>query len=237
MALPFRTTRWSLVARAGDFAAGAGDSPARAALDELVRDYWPALFAFARARGRGREEAADLVQGFFARVVEKGGLVPRERRARFRSFLLAAFQHFVANESERATAAKRGGGASPLALDELDGEEGLLAAEDDPARAFERRFARCVLERTLALLREEQAAAGLGPRFARLEPHLVGDDQAVPYAALAGGLGTSAGALKVAVHRLRRRFGELLRAEVAGTLSDPAEVDAELGALMGALGR
>lgn len=237
MALPFHTTRWSLVARAGEFAAGAGDSSARAALDELVRAYWPALFAFARSRGVGREEAADLVQGFFGRVVEKGGLVPRERRARFRSFLLAAFQHFASNEGERAAAAKRGGGARVLELEDLAGEEDFLATEDDPARAFERRYARRVLERAFATLRVEQAEAGQAARLARLEPHLVGDDQAVPYAVLAAELGTSEGALKVAVHRLRRRFGELLRAEVAGTLTDPAEIDAELGELMAALAR
>jgi len=237
MALPFHTTRWSLVARAGEFAGGGADAPARAALDELVRAYWPALFAFARSRGEGREQAADLVQGFFARVVEKGGLVPREREARFRSFLLAAFQHFASNEHERARAAKRGGGERGLALDELAREDELVSSGDEPARAFERRYARRVLERALALLREEQAAAGQAARLARLEPHLVGDDGAVPYAALAVELGTSAGALKVAVHRLRRRFGELLRAEVAGTLTDPAEVEVELEALIAALAR
>lgn len=237
MALPFHTTRWSLVARAGEFAGGGADSPARAALDELVRAYWPALFTFARSRGHGREDAADLVQGFFARVVEKGGLVPRERRARFRAFLLAAFQHFASNEGERAAAVKRGGGVRGLALDELAGEERLYCAEDDPARAFERRYARRVLERAFATLRVEQAEAGQAARLARLEPHLVGDDAALPYSALAAELGTSEGALKVAVHRLRRRFGELLRAEVAGTLTDPAEIDAELGELMAALAR
>ncbi|MBM3978309.1 MAG: sigma-70 family RNA polymerase sigma factor [Planctomycetes bacterium] len=237
MALPFHTTRWSLVARAGDFAGGGADSPARAALDELVRAYWPALFAFARSRGETSEEAADLVQGFFARAVEKGGLVPRERRARFRSFLLAAFQHFAANEAERAAAVKRGGGERGLALDELAREDELVSSGDEPARAFERRYARRVLERAFTLLREEQAAVGQAARLARLEPHLVGEDGAVPYAELALELGTSAGALKVAVHRLRRRFGELLRAEVAGTLTDPGEVDAELGELMAALAR
>jgi len=237
MALPFQTTRWSLVARAGEFAAGGADPRARAALDELVRAYWPPLYACARARGAGREDAADLVQGFFARAAEKGGLVPRERRARFRAFLLAAFEHFAANERARATAAKRGGGGRGLTLDELAGEEPLLDAGDDPARAFERRYARRVLERALELLREEQHAAGQAARLRALEPHLVGDDAAAPYAALAAELGTSAGALKVAVHRLRRRFGELLRAEVAGTLADPAEIDAELGLLMAALAK
>jgi RNA polymerase sigma-70 factor (ECF subfamily) len=236
MPAPFHTTRWSLVARAGEFAAMPGTSPARDALDELVRAYWPPLFAFARARGKGRDEAADLVQGFFARATEKGGLVPRERRARFRSFLLAAFEHYMANEHARATAAKRGGGAATLSLEELAGEE-ALAADGDPERAFARRYARRVLEQALAALRAEQRDAGQSERLRLLEPHLTGDEAAASYAELARALDTSEGALKVAVHRLRRRFGELLRDEVAGTLSDPAEIDDEIRALLAALAR
>ncbi len=235
MRAPFHTTRWSLVARAGEFAAGPGDSPARAALDELVRAYWPPLFAFARARGHAADAAADLVQGFFARAAEKGGLVPRERRARFRSFLLAAFEHYMANEHARATAAKRGGGAQTLSLEELASEVNTLTAAGDPERVFAQRYARRVLERAMLALRSEQTEAGQAERLCLLEPHLTGDDSAAPYAELARALGTSEGALKVAVHRLRRRFGELLRDEVAGTLTDPAEVDDEIRALLAAL--
>jgi len=238
MPQPFLTTRWSLVARAGEWKPGAVEQgEARAALEELVRAYWPPLYAFARTRGASSADAADLVQGFFARAVEKGGLVPRERRARFRAFLLAAFQHHAANEHERAQAQKRGGGAlalDPATLGAL--EETLPSAGDTPERAYERRYAQQVLARTLETLRAEQQRAGKGASFARLEPHLTGDDAAAPYEALAQELGTNAGALKVAVHRLRRRFGELLREEVAGTLSDPAEIDAELADLRTALG-
>ena len=150
---------------------------------------------------------------------------------------MAAFTHFAANETARARARKRGGGERQLALDDLAGEEALLATGDEPARAFERRYARCVLERAFALLRDEQREAGHTARLLALEPHLVGDDAATPYAILAERLGTSAGALKVALHRLRRRFGALLREEVAGTLTDPAEIDAELRDLMVALAR
>lgn len=232
---PFHTTRWSLVARAGDFAATLGESPAREALDELVRAYWPPLFAFARARGHGVDDAADLVQGFFARAAEKGGLVPRERRARFRSFLLAAFQHYTANERARATTEKRGGGVRTLSMDEIAHEEIACIAVDDPERAFARRYAQLVLERGLEALRAEQAGAGQALRLRLLEPHLTGDDSARPYGELARALASSEGAVKVAVHRLRRRFGELLRAEVAGTLTDPEEIDDELRALLAAL--
>lgn len=233
----FLTTRWSLVARAGEWKPGEGAGEARVALEELVRAYWPPLYAFARARGATSDDAADLVQGFFARSLEKGGLVPRERRARFRAFLLASFQYFCANEHERATAEKRGGG---VALEELGerraDEDARRAPAESPERAFERRYAQRVLERTLARLRAEQERAEKSMLFARLCPHLTGDDEAAPYEELARELGGTAGALKVAVHRLRRRYGELLREEVAGTLADPAEIDAELAELRAALG-
>jgi RNA polymerase sigma-70 factor (ECF subfamily) len=237
MPQPFLTTRWSLVARAGEWRADATQQPeARAALEELVKAYWPPLYAFARTRGASSADAADLVQGFFARAVEKGGLVPRERSARFRAFLLAAFQHHAANEHERARAQKRGGDGLALDFATLGAlEETLPSAGDTPERAYERRYAQQVLARTLESLRAEQQRAGKDASFARLVEHLTGDDEATPYEALALELGTSAGALKVAVHRLRRRYGELLREEVAGTLSDPAEVDAELVDLRAAL--
>jgi RNA polymerase sigma factor (sigma-70 family) len=236
----FLTTRWSLVARAGEWQAGTeGQDDARAALEELVRAYWPPLYAFARARGAARDDAADLVQGFFARALEKGGLAPRERRTRFRGFLLAAFQHFCANEHERATAEKRGGGRAPLDLDAMDERQARSVRVDgeSPERSFERSYAMRVLERTLERLRAEQARAGKAAAFERLLPHLTGDEEGVPYAELAVELDSSAGALKVAVHRLRRRYGELLRDEVAGTLADPAELEDELALLRAALAR
>jgi RNA polymerase sigma-70 factor (ECF subfamily) len=209
MALPFSTTRWSLVLRAGEWKQGADGAPtARAAMEELIGAYWQPLYAFARSRGGAR--AADLVQGFFARAVEKGGLVPRERSARFRAFLLAAFQHFCANEHARATALKRGGDASLLNFGELCGrEESALVSRESPELAFERRFAQRVLERALDRLREEQERAGKQAQFHSVLPHLTGDDDAAPILELARQVGTTEGALKVALHRLRRRYGEI----------------------------
>lgn len=239
MASSFLTTRWSLVARAGAWRADADAPPeVRAALGELVEAYWPPLYAFARARGATADDAADLVQGFFARVVEKGGLAPRERRARFRAFLVAAFQHFCANEREAAAAAKRGGDRGALSIDELARLEDTRWHPRDgesPERVYERRYAHRVLERVLAGLREEQRTLGKERQLAALEPHLTGDDDAEALASLARELDTTEGALKVALHRLRRRYGELLRAEIARTLDDPAEVDDELHDLLAAL--
>lgn len=237
MALPFSTTRWSLVVRAGEWKHGVNAEPAaRAALEELVSAYWQPLYAFARSRGSAPDDAADLVQGFFARAMEKGGLVPRERTARFRAFLLAAFQHFCANEHARATAQKRGGTVGVRNLVEIcRHEEAALISHENPERAFERRFAQRVLERVFDRLRDEQAHGDKRAQFECVLPHMTGDDDAAPIAALAAQLGTTQGALKVALHRLRRRFGELLREEVAGTLEDPLEIDTELLALREAL--
>ena len=237
MGLPFSTTRWSLVVRAGEWKLGADAEPsARAALEELVGAYWQPLYVFARSRGSAPADAADLVQGFFTRAMEKGGLVPRERRARFRAFLLSAFQHFCANEHARATAQKRGGAVGMRNLFELCArEEAALISRENPERAFERRFAQRVLERVLDRLRDEQERAGKQDQFERVLAHLTGDVNAAPIAELAAQLGTTEGALKVVLHRLRRRYGELLREEVAGTLEDPLQIDTELLALREAL--
>ncbi|HTF87278.1 MAG TPA: sigma-70 family RNA polymerase sigma factor [Planctomycetota bacterium] len=241
MPQPFLTTRWSIIARAGEWKPGMLSSDvARAALTELIGAYWQPLYAFARRQGRAHSDAEDLVQGFFARAVEKGGLIPTERRARFRAFLLAAFQHFCANEHARATAQKRGGGATTHALADFADlarlEDARCVDAESPERAFERRFAERVLEQSLARLRDEQQRAGKAEHFAKLEPHLTGVEVDQSQAALAAELGTSAGALKVALHRLRRRYGELLREEVAATIEDPREIDTELVALRDALG-
>jgi len=234
------------VASAGRWRPEAADGEARAALGELAEAYWPPLYAYARHRGAPREEAADLVQGFFARLVEKGGLEAEEREHdRFRAFLLAAFQRFCANRTARARALKRGGGRTPVSLEALtlDREEesvrdlAELATEETAERTFQRRWALNVMEHALARLALEQERAGKRGLFDALRPHLSPGDGAPPHAEVAGRLATSEGAVKVALHRLRRRYGELVREEVAGTLADPAAVEDELTALVEALGR
>lgn len=238
----FHTTRWSLVAAAGRWRPGAADDEVRSALGELAQTYWPPLYAWARRRGASRDEAADLVQGFFAQLVEKGGLRARpDVRARFRAFLATAFQRFVGHQAERERALKRGGGRARISLDSaaLEREELALAEparDDDPERAFARSWAEAVMRRAPARLAAESERAGQGPRFAVLRMHLMPDGDAAPHASAARELGLSEGAVKVAVHRLRRRYGELVREEVAGTLADEAEVEAELADLIAALG-
>src|SRR5688572_15562455 len=201
MPQPFLTTRWSIVARAGEWQPGKAESEGtRAALSELISAYWQPLYAFARRQGRSHSDAEDLVQGFFARAVEKGGLAPSERRARFRAFLLAAFQHFCANEHARSTAQKRGGGATTLSLQGIDElarlEDARSTDARSPERAFERCFAERVLEQSLVRLRAEQLRAGKAQQFARLERHLTGAEIEQTQAELAAELGTSVGALK-----------------------------------------
>jgi RNA polymerase sigma factor (sigma-70 family) len=238
----FHTTRWSVVAAAGRWLPGAADEEVRGALGKLAETYWPPLYAWARRRGAPRDEAADLVQGFFAELVEKGGLTARpDERARFRAFVATAFRRFVAHRAEREGALKRGGGRAPLSLEAaaLESEERALAGlagGEDPERALARRWAEAVMRSALERLAEECAQAGQSARFAALRPHLALEGEAAPHAQVARELGLSEGAVKVALHRLRRRYGELVREEVAGTLRDEAEVEAELADLIEALG-
>lgn len=227
----FATTRWSLVASAGS----ASGPEARRALEELCSTYWYPAYAYLRRRGEPLEDARDLVQSFFARLVERGDLARADaRRGRFRAFLLACLRNFRANERDRARAQVRGGGARALSLDELD-PEARWAIEaprrDDPERSFERAWALGLLERTVARVRGEWEARGQAALFERLRPVLAGEDLG-PYGALASELGTSEGGLRVAVHRLRRRYAELLRAEIADTVASPADVEAELRSLL-----
>jgi RNA polymerase sigma-70 factor (ECF subfamily) len=226
----FASTRWSLVLRAQG---GEGE-----ALEALCRGYWYPLYAFVRRRGHDAEASRDLTQEFFARLLEKRVLDGFDRaRGRFRTFLLAALTHFLANQRDRDRAEKRGGGVAPLSLDFPSGEDRYLhepRSDLDPERLYERRFALAVIERAMARLRDESARAGQGARLERLKGFLAGGDEG-GYAALAAELGMTEGAVKVAVHRLRRRHRELLRAEVADLVDDPAAVDEELDALLGAL--
>jgi RNA polymerase sigma-70 factor (ECF subfamily) len=229
----FVTTRWSLIRAAQDPSAQAS----RAALAALCSAYWYPLYAFIRRQGHDAEEAQDLTQEFFARLLEKDGLAAVDRdKGRFRSFLLAACKHFLSNERDRARAQKRGGGRAVLPLDAA-GAEGRYgsepAHEETPERLFERRWALALLEQVLGRLREEYAAAGKGRVFERLKGHLTGDG--VPYAQVAADLSMSAGAVKVAAHRLRQRYRELLRDEIAQTLDDPGQVEEEIRDLFAAL--
>jgi RNA polymerase sigma-70 factor (ECF subfamily) len=231
----FPTTWWSRVARAGDPA----DPEARAALEGLCRDYWYPLYAFARHRGLTSDDACDLVQGFLADLIERGDLAAVARdRGRFRAFLRTACDHFLAHRREHDRALKRGAGRRPVPIDRHDaeGRYGREPAHDQTAeRLFERRWALELLENVLARLESEMIGAGKTDLFSRLRPMLEGDGGAESYREIGMALGMSEASIKVAAHRLRARYRQLLRAEVARTVADPAEIDAELAELLAAL--
>jgi RNA polymerase sigma factor (sigma-70 family) len=233
----FQTTRWSIVRTAG-----LRSSPgARDALATLCQTYWYPLYAYIRRKGYGSEDAQDLTQGFFAWLLEKNlaGKADRER-GKFRSFLLTSFDHFLAKEWRRAGTQKRGGGRVVLSLDLAAGERRFSLEPTDELtaeRIFERRWALTLLEETLARLREEFAERQKLEVFEQLKPHLGSELSSVPYRQIAEALGKTEGAVKVAVHRLRERCRELLRAEIAQTVSSAEEVDEELRHLFTAVGR
>lgn len=230
----FVTTQWSLILGAGREGESQG-----AALEQLCRTYWYPLYVYIRRRGNGPEDAQDLTQGFFARLLEKQWLDGiQENGSRFRSFLLTALNGFLADQYDRATAAKRGGNQILLSLDAAEGERRYLmepATNEMPEKIFDRRWALTVLERALTKLKEETAAAGKARQFDLLDRFLSREPGAGEYAATAVELGVSPGAVGVSVHRLRRRFRELMRAEVAETVADPAQVDTEMQELLAAL--
>ena len=232
----FLTTRWSLVEAAG----GSDSERARAALAELCADYWYPLYAYVRRCGVDADQAQDVVQGFFADLIERGDLGRLTRGAgRFRGFLKVAVRNHLSNVRDRERAAKRGGGRVRLAVD-LEGAAERYArepaTEEAPERAFDRLWALELLERCVAELEAEYASSGRGPVFAELKGALQGGDEGLDSAAAAARLHTSEGALRVAVHRLRKRFGERLRARIAETVASPAEVEDELDDLFRALG-
>lgn len=231
----FATTRWSIV-----LAAGQGSTPeAQQALATLCETYWYPLYAFVRRQGYPVEDAKDLVQGFFARFLEKHYLQDVQReKGKFRAFLLVSLQHFLANEWDKAQAQKRGGGIRHLSLD-LEGAENKYRLEPahnvTPEKLFERQWALAVLARVLTRLQEEYRAAGHMARFDQLKSCLTAGSTAVPYSAIAGQLGMSEGAVRVAVNRLRRHYGALLREEIAQTVATPTDIDVELRALLEAM--
>lgn len=230
----FATTRWTLISAAGRDAT----PESRRALAELCEAYWYPLYAFLRRKALSPEDAQDVTQAFFAELLEKGRLqMADQRRGRFRAFLLTSLQHFLANHIRDARALKRGGGKVLAGLDFTAGEERYShepTCDLTPERIFERRWATALLDQTVARLRDEFAAANKLPLFEELAPFL-GGDRGSSYAEIAARLGMSEGAVKVAVHRLRKRCGELLRAEIAQTVATAEEVDDELKALFQAV--
>jgi RNA polymerase sigma-70 factor (ECF subfamily) len=201
----------------------------------LCEAYWQPLYCYALRRGCGAEDARDLTQGYFALLLEKDYLGDvRLREGRFRSFLLRSFTNFLSKERDRARALKRGGGKVPLPLDTASEGSSPLGAVDmlTPEAVFERQWALEVLERALDRLRREAVAAAREAEFARLSEYLTGDEPGEPYSEVARELGTSEGAIKATVHRLRRRYGRILREEIAATVADPEDIDAELRHLL-----
>ena len=226
----FLTTRWSIVLAAQD--GRSGD-----AMERLCRSYWYPLYAYVRRAGNSPEDAQDLTQEFFARLLAKSWLDEvKQERGRFRSWLLAAMRHFLANEWHRSRTQKRGGGAVVFALDSEDAER-RYHDEPSPDAApdvlYDRRWALTLIDTVLERLGAEFSAAGKAPLFAELRGTLTGG--ARPYAEIGTVLGTSEGAVKIAVVRLRERFRELLRAEIAETVATPGETDAEMRHLLDAL--
>jgi RNA polymerase sigma factor (sigma-70 family) len=232
----FVTTRWTLVAAA---AADSSDPQRQEALGDLCQAYWPPLYAFLRRRGHSPEDAQDLTQGFFARVLERRDFRAADpARGRFRSFLLSALQHYAINEHERASTVKRGGRVQRLSLDfeEVERTYVLEARHDDsPDRVFNRKWAAISLDRALARLRDECHTSGKGALADALLPYLTDTGQLPAYRTVAEQLGLTEGATKVAVHRLRQRFGAILRLEIAETVLAPADVDDEVRELIRAL--
>lgn len=228
----FVTTHWSVVLRAGR----SDTTRARDALAKLCQTYWFPLYAYVRRRGHSPEDAQDLTQEFFARLLEKNWVADADQnKGRFRSFLLSAMNHFLADEWDKARAQKRGGGACPLPLqfDTAETRYGVEPADNaTPERSYELRWALTMLEEVLNRLQVEQAQAGKADWFAALHPCLVGERTAQPYAELAAKLEVSEGAVKSAVHRLRQRYRQLLREEIAQTVASAGEVDEEMRHLL-----
>ena len=233
---PFATTHWSLVdaAKLGEVS----QTRAREALEALCRAYWYPLYAFVRSRGYSAADAQDLTQAFFARIIETGGFASADReRGRFRSYLLGAMKHFLSNEWHRAQTQKRGGKVQFIEFDALDPEARYVEASepsDNPEHLFDREWALQTIAGALQGLRDEMAKAGKSDQFEVLKSSLTGQDE-LPRDQIAVRLGMSEGAVKVAVHRLRRRYRMLLRDAIAQTVSNEADLDDEMRYLVAVL--
>jgi len=226
----FATTHWSVVLKSGR-----KDADGAAALEQLCRNYWYPIYAFIRRRGSDQHQAEDLTQAFFARLLEQESMAKADRqKGKFRTFLLANLTNFLANEWNKGRALKRGGQRHIISLDEEVGEALYLREPADslsPERLFDRRWALIIVDGVLARLRREYDASGKTKLFATIETGLTQEVAASVYGDWAARLGMSAGAVRVALHRLRRRFGEVLRTEVAQTVSNPVEVEEEIRSL------
>lgn len=235
MASPhFSTTHWSLIVQTG-----ATPTSARRALEELCRRYWFPLYAFVRRAGHSEHEAQDLTQAFFARFLEKDYLHDVDRsRGKFRSFLLASLRHFLANAHDHARADKRGGDRIAFTLDFTRAEDRYLREPVEhwtPDKLFQRRWALEVLHAVLERLRAEWDQGDRRDFFQAVVNHVTGEAPQPAYAEVAVAFGMSEGAVKTAVHRLRRRYRHLLQEEISQTLADPSEVDEEIKQLFAAL--
>jgi len=229
----FQTTRWQVVRAAAE----GRDSLSRVAMAELCRIYWTPVYAYIRSRRRDEEAARDLTQGFFVHLISTEGIkLVRRERGTFRSFLLASVRNYLANEWDREQAEKRGGGRRILELDAEEISRSVQVADDEtPERAFERQWAQTVLNRVLSRLEREQHEAGRGRIFMALKPYLISEPDET-YKDVAGELGMTESAVKVAIHRLRRLFGVLLREEIGETVPDAGAIDSEIRYLFGVRG-
>jgi RNA polymerase sigma factor (sigma-70 family) len=232
----FATTHWSIVLEAGRSSAPG----AQAALERLCRTYWFPLYAFARRQGNSPEDAQDLTQDFFSRLLEKNYLAKADPdRGKFRTFLLRSLRNFLINEWKRVGRLKRGGGVELLSIDMNAAEDRYAAEAPDRVNLdaeFETRWAVTLIEQVLAVLREEFNAADKVRLFDELKGFIWGEKSTSSYAEIAGELNLSEGTVKVAMHRLRQRFRELLRAEVAHTVARPEDIDGELRHLISVAG-
>jgi len=225
---PFAATRWSVVLSARDQRSPQSSE----ALETLCRNYWYPLYAYVRRQGRNPHDAEDLTQAFFARLLERNYLADVDQsKGKFRSFLVAALKHFLANEWDRANAQKRGGGTTVISIDRDAAENTYRFEPADGLSAdkiFERRWAMTLLDRTLQRLAAEYESEGKMQLYEELKSTINGDQGGTAYATIAKRLGSSEGAIKVAAHRLRRRYREVLRLEIAETVNTREEVEEEL---------
>ena len=233
----FLTTHWSVV-----LAAGGEESPkAAAALEELCRAYWKPLYAYVRRQGHDPHEAQDLTQEFFTRLLEKHYLeLANRERGRFRTFLLTSLKRFLINDWKRASRQKRGGGQGPFSLDGQSAEQDFPfepAEGLSPEQIYEKGWATTLLDRALQGLQTDYEAAGMARLFNELKVYIWGEKSGLSYSEIGAQLGLTEGAVKVAAHRMRQRFRQLLRAEIGNTVVDPGEIDAELQYLFEVIAR